>query len=199
MTYIQIINYALDISVLGPGNRSVVWFSGCHFAYDEKKPCLGCVSEHTWNPNHGKRFDAEDLAARLYNQGNIDGITISGGEFFDQAKGALELLLSLKKLAAIEGKSLNYLGYTGNTYEQLVKNPIAKRVIDELDVLIDGRYVQTLDDGKGLRGSINQRVIHITDKLKESDFKNCKREVQLRHIDNELVTIGIPMMNIKKI
>jgi anaerobic ribonucleoside-triphosphate reductase activating protein len=120
----------------------------------------------------------------------ITGLTFSGGEPMEQASG----LATLARLAR-KKKDLNLICFTGYRYERLIKNaPNAgvPRLLEEVDVLIDGPYVQSLNDSVGLRGSSNQRVIHLTSRLKGYDFESSPRKVEIRVSDGELSFIGVP-------
>jgi anaerobic ribonucleoside-triphosphate reductase activating protein len=120
----------------------------------------------------------------------ISGLTFSGGEPMEQAAG----LAALARLAR-QKKDLDLICFTGYRYERLVKNPPNHGVIallNEIDVLIDGPFIQSLNDSKGLRGSSNQRVIHLTSKLKDHDFESQARTVEITITDGELAFVGIP-------
>jgi anaerobic ribonucleoside-triphosphate reductase activating protein len=124
----------------------------------------------------------------------INGLTFSGGEPMEQAAG----LAALARLAR-QRKQLDLICFTGYRYERLLKNPPNQGVAEllaQLDVLIDGPYAQSLNNSVGLRGSSNQRVIHLTSRLKGHDFESQKREVEITITNGELVVIGIPTPDI---
>ena len=95
----------------------------------------------------------------------LDGVTLSGGEPFEQPEAAYEIAKYAKQ------SGLNVWAYTGYTYEQLtdLSNPnysVWNQLLQEIDVLVDGRFVEELaDDTLYFKGSKNQRVLH---------FKNGK-------------------------
>ena len=73
-----------------------------------------------------------------------------------------------------------------DNYEEYLKN---------IDVLIDGPYVDDLNDGKNLRGSSNQNVIVFNEKLKAKydSYLKEKREYQIKQLnDMETLLIGLP-------
>jgi anaerobic ribonucleoside-triphosphate reductase activating protein len=124
----------------------------------------------------------------------ISGLTFSGGEPMEQAAG----LAVLARLAR-QKKDLSLICFTGYMYERLLKNPPNDSVAEllaEIDVLIDGPFVQSLHESVGLRGSSNQRVIHLTSRLKEYDLEACTRKVEINVTDGELSFIGIPTSSI---
>ena len=59
--------------------------------------------------------------------------------------------------------------WTGYTYETLIRHPPHPRVediLDLIDVLIDGPYIEALRDiTLEMRGSSNQRIIDLSKKL----------------------------------
>jgi anaerobic ribonucleoside-triphosphate reductase activating protein len=121
---------------------------------------------------------------------NITGLTFSGGEPMMQASGLAELA----RLAR-QQKDLDIICFTGFRYERLLKNPPAPGISDLLaqtDVLIDGPFVQSLHDSIGLRGSSNQRILHLTPRLKQHDLESQTRSVEITISDGEFGLIGIP-------
>jgi anaerobic ribonucleoside-triphosphate reductase activating protein len=120
----------------------------------------------------------------------ISGLTFSGGEPMEQAAG----LAALARLAR-QKKDLDLICFTGYRYERLLKNPPNEGVaglLAEVDTLIDGPFIQGLNDSLGLRGSSNQRIIHLTSKLEDHNFESHKRAVEITITDGELAFIGIP-------
>jgi anaerobic ribonucleoside-triphosphate reductase activating protein len=108
----------------------------------------------------------------------------------EQAAG----LAALARLARAQ-KDLNLICFSGYRYERLVKNPPNPGVaalLAEIDVLIDGPFIQSLNDSKGLRGSTNQRIIHLTSRLRDYDFETQTRTVEITITDGELAFVGIP-------
>jgi anaerobic ribonucleoside-triphosphate reductase activating protein len=120
----------------------------------------------------------------------ISGLTFSGGEPMEQAAGLAELA----RLAR-QGKDLNLICFTGYRYERLLKRPPNSGVpelLAQIDVLVDGPFIQSLNDSAGLRGSSNQRVIHLTPRLKEHDLDTSRRKLEITVTDGEIAFLGIP-------
>ena len=108
----------------------------------------------------------------------------------EQAAGLAELI----RLAR-QKKDLDLICFTGYRYERLLDNPPNRGVTEllaEVDVLIDGPYIQSLNDSIGLRGSSNQRVIHLTSELRKHDLEAGARHVEITVTDGELAFVGIP-------
>src|SRR5690606_36357446 len=101
------------VTTLGPGRRLGIWFQGCSIR------CPGCISADTWDGSAG----ATALAALLTEAdawvSQADGITISGGEPFDQPDALFEFLNHLK----LE-RNQDVLVYSGYPFEK-IKNTAA--------------------------------------------------------------------------
>lgn len=176
--------------VLGPGCRYVIWTQGCEHR------CPGCLTPESWDENSGFSIDTNDLASDIILAPHIDGITISGGEPFLQAGALTEVILSVKT----ERPELTVIAYSGYTLEQLKSNSKCSSLLDLIDVLIDGPYIQELNDGVGLRGSNNQHIIAFTNRLDPylDHMGNGERKTQYI-LDNKgtLTQIGVPRNKIK--
>ena len=138
-------------AVLGPGSRAVVWFQGCSLS------CPGCIAAKMNSAQPSLATTPERLAAWCLSIEGIDGLTLSGGDPFDQPLDALATFLEAVRAAAPLGVML----YTGRTLAQLraSRDPSMPRVLAGTDILIDGPYVEALNDGIGWRGSSNQ-IVH---------------------------------------
>ncbi len=140
----------------GPGRRSSVLFQFCPLK------CKGCYVPHLHDAAGGVLISARRLADLLLDETHErDGVTILGGEPFAQPAGlhALVRVLRSKNCPHI----VCYSGYTLDALsEKAIKQPSIGAVLDEIDVLIDGAYVESLASGAGLwTGSGNQRVIDL--------------------------------------
>jgi anaerobic ribonucleoside-triphosphate reductase activating protein len=131
----------------GPGRRNVVWFQGCG------RRCPGCFNPKTHPSEGGETVAVSRLADTLLAE-NPDGVTISGGEPFDQPDALLTLLRKLRRRSPL--KSL--LVFTGYTMDEVRGLTDGSRILEYLDILIAGPYVQSLHLGKGLLGSTNQTL-----------------------------------------
>jgi anaerobic ribonucleoside-triphosphate reductase activating protein len=121
---------------------------------------------------------------------DITGFTFSGGEPMEQAGGFAEVA----HIARHE-RDINIICFTGYRYEHLLKDPPNSDVaglLAQVDVLIDGPYVQALNDSIGLRGSANQRIIHLSSRLRDHDLESFKRSIEIRITNGELAFVGIP-------
>jgi anaerobic ribonucleoside-triphosphate reductase activating protein len=151
--------------------------------------CPGCVAPEKIPFVPAMKLTPHEILERLDLE-SIDGLTFSGGEPMEQAAG----LAALARLAR-QKKDLDLICFTGYRYERLIEHPPNRGVsalLAEVDVLIDGPYIQALNDAKGLRGSTNQRVIHLTSRLRAYDFESQTRSVEITIGENDLAFNGIP-------
>jgi len=168
---------------LGPGLRYVIWTQGCN------RHCPGCTSPEgiSLKPKH--LLDIDILAKDIVSRTEIQGITISGGEPFLQANALSALIEQVWE----KRPELTTLCFTGFEMKDLVW-PDAVSLLSHLDVLIDGPYVQELNDNRGLRGSSNQRIYCLTQRLSpwKDEMESGQRQSEMHVLSNEMVEIGIP-------
>jgi anaerobic ribonucleoside-triphosphate reductase activating protein len=134
--------------VNGPGARFVVWTQGC------SRHCPGCFNQATHSFEAGYELSMEQILKRIpYN--DVKGITISGGEPFEQVEELAYLLEAAKETG------LHRLVYTGFTYEELAEmNDFnVRKCLLLTDMLIDGPYQQHNTPTAPWTGSGNQRII----------------------------------------
>lgn len=174
---------------LGPGVRFVIWTQGC------SRRCKGCISSEFQPIDAGYLIDVDVLASKICSAKNIDGITISGGEPFLQAKALCELTRILKD----QRPDLNIIVFTGNQIEKLTDNN-SLYFLKNIDLLIDGEYIAELNNNKGLRGSSNQRFHFISERLVnfKDELINGERKTETHWADKhkqKLVIIGVPRLH----
>lgn len=140
----------------GPGRRSSVLFQSCPLK------CKGCWVTELHSEETGELVPVTRLATALLDPNyERDGISILGGEPFAQPEGLLALVKELR-----QNGCPHIVCYSGYTYEALLEKslmqPFIAAVLDELDILIDGPYIESLADSAGAwAGSGNQRVIDL--------------------------------------
>ena len=148
----RIANVVSDSIVDGPGLRFTVFTQGCPHR------CPGCHNPETHDPAGGRAVTVEELAEQMLSNPLTDGLTLSGGEPFDQAGECAALAARAKE------KGLNVWAYTGYCYETLLEkeNPDVLALLSQVDVLVDGPFVEGLKSYDALfRGSTNQRLIDV--------------------------------------
>lgn len=169
---------------LGPGLRYVLWLQGCPFA------CKGCITPEGRGVDANKLVEVDSLIEDIVQNQRISGLTISGGEPFLQYDSLLYLLERLKALRP----DIDVLVFTGYTIEAL-NWPQAKEILKYVDVLIDGPYIEERNDGIGLRGSDNQRIHFLTERLEpyRDEMEKGVRKVEMEVDSSYVRIIGIPI------
>ena len=142
----------------GPGVRTAVWVQGCSIR------CPGCFNPHMWSFRGGERVAPEELTARILDAGT-EGLTLLGGEPFDQAGALAEVARGVRRA----GRSV--MTFTGYTYEELLRAVEAGRedvaaLLDETDLLVAGPFLQDrIDLSRPWVGSTNQEFILLSDRF----------------------------------
>lgn len=146
------------VTVLGPGRRIGIWLQGCSIR------CKGCVSQDTWAQDPGREMTVASLLrwCRETAGTHFDGITISGGEPFDQPKALAALLDALRHWREEAGLDFDILCYSGYPFATLQRRHA--RLLGKLDALIPEPYVDALPLTHRWRGSANQPLILLSDR-----------------------------------
>ncbi len=133
----------------GPGARFAVWVQGCALR------CPGCCNPHMFDPAGGEAVEVAGLLDRLDRvRGQVEGVTLLGGEPFEQA-AALEPFAR-----GARERGLSVMAFTGHLVEQLrVDRPPGSRdLLAHVDLLVDGPYRADLPERtRRWSGSANQR------------------------------------------
>ena len=152
---LSLLNILEDTTVDGPGFRTAIYAAGCGHH------CPGCHNPESWDMGGGQETPVADVLERVLADDFAD-VTFSGGDPMFQPEGFAELAEAIKART-----SKTIWCYTGFTYEALLGDERTVRLLRSVDVLVDGRYVESLRDETLLfRGSANQRVIDVPASLK---------------------------------
>jgi anaerobic ribonucleoside-triphosphate reductase activating protein len=149
MMSIAISRVHFPVTTLGPGRRLGIWMQGCSIH------CPGCISADTWAVGRGVielPALADQIAPWL---AEAEGVTISGGEPFDQPKALAALLAELRARTAID-----ILVYSGHPFERIAEH--VARMGHLIDALITDPYQVDAPQSLALRGSDNQRLYCLT-------------------------------------
>ena len=164
----------------GPGLRAVVWFQGCTLG------CPGCFNPATHDLRGGSESDTVCLAAEiLASAPQIDGISISGGEPFQQPDALLDLLTRLAR------SGLSRLVFTGYTLDEIHRCRLGPEILRHLDVLIAGRYDASQRVAKGLLGSSNQQIHLLTGRHNLAELAAAPPRELILHRDGTVTGSGI--------
>lgn len=155
---IRLLKVIEETTVDGPGFRNSVYCAGC------AHHCPGCHNPESWAMDGGEERDVEDVARQLLDDPYSD-VTFTGGDPFFQAP-AFARLASIIKTRSTK----TIWCYTGFTFEAIINeaDPSRMSLLQHIDVLVDGPFVQALRDEDALfRGSSNQRLIDIPSSLRQ--------------------------------
>ena len=157
MRYGQIRKY--DIAN-GTGIRASIFVTGC------THKCYNCFNEEYQDPNFGKEWtDKETQEVVDYvSDPNVSGLTLLGGEPFQNVEGLKAVCDAVR--AAAPDKTI--WAYSGYTLENILSDPVRKSLLEKVDILVDGQFVDALKDpALKFRGSSNQRIIDVKETLKQ--------------------------------
>lgn len=188
MTLLRLNRTHYPVTVLGPGVRVGIWVQGCTIG------CSGCVARDTWNVSEG---DAVDVAAVLNwldgIDGPVDGVTISGGEPFQQPAAVAELLDGIGSWRRGRTEDVDILVYSGYSWSRLTRTPRLAALLDRCDAVIPGPYVARRNNGVALRGSDNQRVVPLTTLGRHRYHQpEADQRMQIEVTADRIYCIGIP-------
>jgi len=164
----------------GPGLRAVVWFQGCTLG------CPSCFNPATHDPTAGTERDTADLAQVILAQKErIEGVTVSGGEPFQQPAALLDLL------QRVSATGLSRLVFTGYTLAEAQHQSLGPEILRHVDVLIAGRYVESRRLGHELLSSTNQQIHLLTGRHTAAEFAHIPRSELILHADGSITLTGI--------
>jgi anaerobic ribonucleoside-triphosphate reductase activating protein len=151
------------VTTLGPGRRIGIWFQGCSIR------CPGCISMDTWAEGRGITTVINVLSTVAQWISAADGITISGGEPFDQPNALIELLKRLRSLTEAD-----VLVFTGHPWTKV------REIVDAspglIDALVSGPFDLNQTQTLALRGSDNQEL-HLLTTTGRDRFTSFQRAV----------------------
>lgn len=164
---LRVLDLLEDTTVDGPGFRTSIYLAGC------RHRCPGCHNPESWDENGGEDVSVDELMRVIMND-PFAHVTLSGGDPILQASGCAELAQRVK---AESDKTI--WCYTGYTWERLMAdgNADVMALLKNIDVLVDGPFVQALrDTGLLFRGSSNQRLIDVQKSLAEGQVVSWQRD-----------------------
>ena len=149
-------NYAkirkLDVTN-GEGIGVSLFVQGCQFH------CKNCFNKVTWDFDGGKKFTKDTLNTiiSLLNDEHIKRFSILGGEPLAEKNmyDVLQTIIEIRKNVT----DIIIWVYTGYTFEEVKQLKYGKEILDNIDTIVDGRYVDELRDlTLEFRGSSNQNI-----------------------------------------
>lgn len=181
------------VTVLGPGRRIGLWLQGCSIG------CKGCVSQDTWARDPGREMAVARLLTwcRQTSGGVLDGVTISGGEPFDQAAALGDLLDALNGWRASARLDFDILCYSGYPLTRLQKKHA--RLLRKLDALIPEPYLDHQPLTHLWRGSANQPLVLLSERGRsrfaayaDAPADNAGKRMQAMVDGDRVWYVGIP-------
>lgn len=184
-TELRVFGLVPDSIVDGPGLRYGIFVQGCSHG------CPGCHNPESHDPHTGEVTTVDAIMKDIAANKLISGVTLSGGEPFEQAAVCAEIGKRAHELG------LNVWTYTGYRYEDLLALAHGERSLTEqeallldtegvasllatTDVLVDGPFVESLKSlGLQWRGSSNQRVIDMVATRKQGAVVLWSQELDL--------------------
>ena len=149
----------------GEGFRAVVFVSGC------SHNCPSCQNKDAQNACYGKSFTKEykqKLQDEIVGNYNIKGITLSGGEPFEEYN-TKELYDFVKQIIYLR-PDFNVWAYSGYKYDQLLKCSLKSQLLSVVDILVDGKFILSKKTNIGkFIGSTNQRIIDVKKSLSKKE------------------------------
>ena len=169
--------------VNGPGDRFVIWTQGC------RKMCKNCYNPETWSHYRNNLIDIDLLVEEIKNS-STTGVTISGGDPFEQPEELFYLLREIKQLDLSDG----VIVFSGYTIDEIRVREELRKSLDYIDVLIDGLYIDEKRITNGLAGSSNQEFHFLSDKISR-DSINIDQEVEIHSLGDLIQITGFPLID----
>lgn len=153
---LRILSIIEDTMVDGPGFRTSIYSAGC------SHNCPGCHNRQSWDFNQGRQMTTDEIMAVILAD-PFANVTFSGGDPMYQAEGFTELAYAIH-----ERSNKTIWCFTGFTFEALLAQPAQLKLLEQIDVLVDGPFIEKLKNPDLLyRGSSNQRLIDVKKSLKQ--------------------------------
>ncbi|MCL5035966.1 MAG: radical SAM protein [Chloroflexi bacterium] len=157
---IRIHSFIPDTRANGPGRRACIWFQGCTIS------CNECCNVHITNSEDGENVEIADIVNRILKIEGIEGVSISGGEPFQQCDALFDLLKSIRQKS-----DLSVLVFTGYDLEEIIGEDSFSRILPMIDILVAGRYDKQKAVGGGLLASANQKIHFLSPRYGPQDLE----------------------------
>ncbi len=149
----------------GPGARAVLFLQGCSLG------CKGCHNPHTWDSAPKHLREVAQVVDWYESQPGLRGITLSGGEPFEQAEPLASVCQAVHELGG------DVVAFSGFYHDELLSEVRrgARALLANVDLLIDGRYIASEPCAEPLRGSQNQRLIFLSSRIRPDELAGIPR------------------------
>lgn len=148
------INYITNDLLNGEGIRNTLWLSNCSHG------CKGCFNKESWR-DVGTEVDEEflDKVLRDLNKPHCQGITLTGG--CPMHRKNVDGVVNLCKRIKNELPDKDIWMYTGYLIEELRSDVWRSIILDYVDVVVEGKFIEELKVSGEWFGSKNQRVVKL--------------------------------------
>lgn len=163
MKYAQIRKY--DVAN-GLGVRTSIFVTGC------THNCFNCFNKEYQDFDFGETWTERETQKIIeyLNNDHISGLSILGGEPMQNASGLTSIVREIKQYS-----NKDIWLWSGYTYEDILKDEDRGKLLNEIDILVDGRFIESKKDlTLKFRGSSNQRVIDVKKSLSLGTIINFK-------------------------
>lgn len=188
MNILSIIDFS---EVNGPGRRTTIWTQGCG------KKCFNCYQPDSWSYELNNEYSPVFLANKVRSL-NPDGVTLTGGDPFEQPEELLEFLRLIQPTENF--LKFGIISFTGYTIEEINESESLSALIPYIDLVIEGRYIEDLRTYNGLHGSSNQRFIWNEQKGRGKDLIDEQKvmfdqDIEV-HVNGDRIEVtGFPELN----
>ncbi len=164
----------------GPGLRAVLWFQGCTLN------CPGCFNPAMHDSEGGHETTTEETVQEILSRKDqIEGVSFSGGEPFQQPEALLDIA------AHVQAAALTIIIFTGYTLDEVNRLSLGPAILSRTDILIAGRYDHAHHVGSGLLGSGNQQIHFLTSRYTPHDLVPIPNTEVIIHKDGSITITGI--------
>ena len=140
----------------GTGFRTSLFVSGC------SRKCPGCFNQSAQDPSYGKLFD-DKAKAKLFKELSHEycqGFSLLGGDPMSKLSDIRPTVIALCKEVKERFLDKDIWMWTGYLFEEIQSDADTKEVLQYIDVMVDGPFVEELKDiTLRFRGSSNQRIL----------------------------------------
>jgi anaerobic ribonucleoside-triphosphate reductase activating protein len=178
------------VTALGPGRRAGIWLQGCSIG------CFGCASADTWSADETRSVDLDWIIEWLnaIDDGRLDGITITGGEPFDQPTALEALIDAIDRWRQTRLDAVDVLCFSGRPLVRLQRDHA--ELLARFDAIIAGPYMRRKPSRRIWCGSENQRITPLSELGWQRyepflDLEVDRPPMQLA-VDDGVWLIGIP-------
>lgn len=158
MTALRVSRLHHPVTALGVGVRAGIWVQGCTIG------CVGCASRDTWPAEGGMLLAPDEIVGWLDALPEpLDGVTVSGGEPFQQPAALAAVLTAVDTWRTGRDRPFDALVFSGYGWSRLRARLDCAPALAHCDAVVAGPYVERRNTGTPLRGSDNQQIVALTE------------------------------------